>query len=445
MIKGTTRIELPKELKSLKVKKPTLISWVIEIDTDSVVQDYYRTFSYYKKHMYWEKSRDNFYLYGVETLDTHFQDINTNSQLKGTGPIELTADLFDSRTDSQKEWQNLSQPVNYLPKILRTEINNKQYVTLNFVVTEKDSMVSVWQEQMALWERFVKIEDNSDQKTNEVSSQKECHVKDWLNSVETSVDMIKESEKIEKIVLARQLKVSTKNEINISSVLSNLRNEQPNTYRFVVRNNQEYFVGATPERLLEATETHFSTVCVAGSIKRGETPLEDEKLGNELLKDTKNILEHNYVVKWLTSQMKELTTELNPLNDVKLLKNRDIQHLFLPITGKRKQHISFKESIKKLHPSPALGGLPKKAAIDWIKDHEKMPRGLYGGPLGWNNLQTDVGEVVVGIRSGLISGNKALLYAGCGIVKESEAELEREETKVKFQPMLRALGGNINE
>ena len=434
-------IELPYELKHKKIQGPTLISWVVELELAPLMVDYHRTHAYYEEHFYWEKSQDNFSLYGILPIENPFETIITNSTKVGTGPIELSSGLFDQRTDSSINWQELSQSIHYLPSLLRTEKGRQQFITFNLVLDETYDLEKSWNELQRLWLDYLDVENESNHSIATIQEEKECHVEEWM----AAVDMLKASDQISKIVLARQLEVITDESINVAEVLTNLREQQPNTYRFSVRKGAAYFVGATPERLIEATPDYFSTVCVAGSIERGKTEDEDKRFGDTLLADQKNVIEHNFVVQWLTSQMKAVTTQLDNLNQVSLLKNRDIQHLFLPIKGERKPTVTFEETIHAFHPSPALGGLPKEEAMDWIMTHEVTPRGLYGGPLGWRNLQSDTGEMVVGIRSGFISKNRALLYAGCGIVPGSIAELERKETRIKFQPMLRALGGLKNE
>lgn len=440
---------LPKELQEIEINCPTLISWVFQINETSVFEDYKRTQHVYKKHFYWEKNNNdnkNITLYGFNSSDIFYEGIISNSDsILGTGPIQLIANPFDSRNNSQEGWQDLNKKIAYLPRLLRTEMNEKQYITLNFLITNHQELITEYSRIIEEFNEFILIESSLKKKHHSIISKKEIHVEDWMKAVDESILMLKNSSVLNKIVLARQLELITDTKIDVTDVLANLRQQQPNTYRFSIRENNSYFIGASPERLLESTPLHFATVCVAGSIERGKTETEDNKLGEALLKDTKNIIEHSYVVQWLTKEMSALTTKLEPLSKVKLLRNRDIQHLYLPIYGKKRQGVSFKEGIEALHPSPALGGLPKQEAMDWIKNHEVMPRGLYGGPLGWVNLKDDTGEVIVGIRSGFISKNKAILYAGCGIVESSNSELERKETKVKFQPMLRALGGMLNE
>jgi menaquinone-specific isochorismate synthase len=122
------------------------------------------------------------------------------------------------------------------------------------------------------------------------------------------------------------------------------------------------------------------------------------------------------------------------------MKMRDIQHLYTPVIGKSKKDTSLLLFVDRLHPTPALGGLPKAAAVDKIRQVEELDRGLYAGPLGWVDYKSN-GEFAVSIRSGLIQGKETSLFAGCGIVADSDSESEYLETSLKFRPMLTALGG----
>ncbi len=128
----------------------------------------------------------------------------------------------------------------------------------------------------------------------------------------------------------------------------------------------------------------------------------------------------------------------------KLLKIRDIQHLFTPVEGELLSNATILQLVKDLHPTPALGGVPRKEALSIIRSEESMNRGLYAAPLGWIDAEGN-GEFAVAIRSASLVDDKAILYAGGGIVAESEANSEYEETLVKFRPMLRALGGKLHE
>ena len=154
----------------------------------------------------------------------------------------------------------------------------------------------------------------------------------------------------------------------------------------------------------------------------------------------KNLMEHQYVVDMIKEAMEETCSEVIIPEQPRLLKLKNIQHLYTPVKGKANQDTSLLSLVERLHPTPALGGLPKNAAIEKIREVEDLDRGLYGGPIGWFDYQGN-GEFAVAIRSGLIQGDEASIFAGCGVVEDSIAEMEYEETNIKFTPMLSALGG----
>lgn len=137
---------------------------------------------------------------------------------------------------------------------------------------------------------------------------------------------------------------------------------------------------------------------------------------------------------------------LSSCSDVKkpagpqLYKTKSVQHLYTPITGHLKTSASLFDLIEKLHPTPALGGAPQQKAVEIIADIEPMTRGWYAAPIGWMDGREN-GEFVVAIRSGLIEGKSARLFAGCGIVEDSDPRSEYEETQIKLKPMISALGG----
>ena len=122
------------------------------------------------------------------------------------------------------------------------------------------------------------------------------------------------------------------------------------------------------------------------------------------------------------------------------MKLKNIQHLYTPVKCVSKPGTSLLDFVELLHPTPALGGSPRDVAMEKIEQYEGMDRGFYAAPIGWMDLYGN-GDFSVGIRSGLLQGHKAHLYAGCGIVEKSDPDSEYMETKVKFKPMLSALEG----
>jgi len=161
-----------------------------------------------------------------------------------------------------------------------------------------------------------------------------------------------------------------------------------------------------------------------------------------LLHDHKNLFEHELVVSMIEDALRPYCTDINIPAEPVLMKMPDIQHLYTPVRGKANEGFSILNVVENLHPTPALGGVPTKAALSIIREKEHMDRGFYAGPIGWTDYKGN-GEFAVGIRSGLINRDKAYLYAGCGIVSDSVSEEELKETRIKFQPMLKATGGEI--
>lgn len=126
------------------------------------------------------------------------------------------------------------------------------------------------------------------------------------------------------------------------------------------------------------------------------------------------------------------------------MKIRDIQHLYTPVEGNLNPGATLFDLVEALHPTPALGGEPKLEAMEMIREYEALNRGYYAAPIGWIDAKGD-GEFAVAIRSALLDGKEAYLYAGGGIVADSTPQSEYDETWVKFRPMLRALGGQLSD
>jgi isochorismate synthase len=180
-------------------------------------------------------------------------------------------------------------------------------------------------------------------------------------------------------------------------------------------------------------------MALAGSAQRGATENEDERIGNELLHSEKNNIEHAIVVTQVREALLEHCSEVHVSPDPHLLKLKNVQHLETPISGRLLAGRCILDVMANLHPTPAVGGFPRQPALEAIRSIEQLDRGWYAGPLGWIGVEGH-GEFAVALRSGLIEGNKATLFAGCGIVADSDPYAEYVESCLKLQAMLRGLG-----
>lgn len=361
------------------------------------------------------------------------------SGIKGTGPVMFGGFSFDPFKKQTPLWSNYSHARLHIPEFLLTKHDGKTYLTTNIYCTPYDDISlaeKVIQKRKMLFSAPLPEKSTS----AEIVSEEEVGKEQWIETVRRLVDDLKDSKILKKVVMARELLVTAADEIPVEAVLLNLLNEQADSYIFAFEAGGSCFTGASPERLVKKTGQTVYSACVAGSIAKGKTAEEEKALGAKLLGDDKNLIEHQYVVDMIRAALEPVCSELEIPARPGLLKMRDIQHLYTPVTGKVREEVSLFEIVELLHPTPALGGFPKGEAMEKIRAIEKMDRGFYGSPIGWIDEEGD-GEFAVAIRSGLIRGKRAHLFAGCGIVEDSDAESELIETRIKFRPMLSALGG----
>lgn len=246
--------------------------------------------------------------------------------------------------------------------------------------------------------------------------------------------------KLKKVVLARAAEVRFDQPVQLDHALDYLAKQYSNSYRFLFEPRPHHvFYGATPELLVKVDGHDVITMGLAGSIRRGKTPEQDAELAAQLLNDPKERYEHKLVVDTIQERLKPLTDTLTVPENPTIYRLSNIQHLYTPIKGTLKNADGVLPLVELLHPTPALGGSPGKAAMQFIREHEPVPRGWYAAPVGWIDHRLD-GEFGVAIRSAIAQDRRVWLYAGAGIVGESQPQKEWDETALKFKPMLNALG-----
>jgi menaquinone-specific isochorismate synthase len=241
-----------------------------------------------------------------------------------------------------------------------------------------------------------------------------------------------------KIVLAHALDLSFPKGLSPVTALHHLRQQYDNCYVFSTSNGQgNCFLGASPERLACLHQGQLIADALAGSISRGQTPAEDRNLANQLLNSEKERREHQAVIDFILQRLRQL--ELNPYpSPLNLLQLSNIQHLWTPIHATLSYPLHPLTVVEALHPTPAVAGVPTSLVCEEIRRYEPFDRGLYAAPLGWVDGSGN-GEFIVGIRSALLQGDRARLYAGAGIVAGSDPQRELAEIQLKFQALFRAL------
>jgi menaquinone-specific isochorismate synthase len=241
---------------------------------------------------------------------------------------------------------------------------------------------------------------------------------------------------VDKVVLARAQHVRANRPIE--AALRHLAASYPSCTVFAIAHRDACFLGATPELLIELRHGLASTAALAGSAPRGSTAAEDDQLAQKLLSDAKEQREHALVVAALSEGLAQTCTRTVAAAQPRVHKLANLQHLLTPIRGQVAPGSTVLDLVARLHPTPAVGGYPRQRALELIRRYESLDRGWYAGPIGWMNRDGE-GEFVVGLRSALVRGASATLFAGCGIVGDSDPATEAAEWGWKLRPMLAAL------
>ncbi len=262
----------------------------------------------------------------------------------------------------------------------------------------------------------------------------------WCDRIATAVAAINEGP-LEKVVLARAVDVEATGPLIIGEILGRLRALFPSCMVFHV----EGFLGASPELLVSRKGSAVRAHPLAGTIARSGDPETDARLAASLLASSKDRWEHSLVIDAMAALLRPLCDELDVPRTPTVLSLRNVSHLATLITGSlRADQVHDRTSPTALelagllHPTPAVGGVPVELALATISELEPVPRGRYAGPVGWVDAAGN-GEWAVGLRSAQVSGNRARMHAGGGIVADSDPLAELTETQLKLQALLAAV------
>ncbi|GAC1360385.1 MAG: isochorismate synthase [Ktedonobacteraceae bacterium] len=374
--------------------------------------------------------------------------------LHTSGPVLVGGFTFDVLNTHTDLWRGFPDGLLILPSMLFHCEEESAALTFNVVLApsqpspplEREAaagrLVAEIEEQLQHVQAmlpFSAVEEFAVQ-PGELAMQDMLPAAEWRAMVAGAVNKIREGA-FEKVVLARAVRIRRDDPFDVPATLLRLRQSYAGAHIFAVQRGERYFVGATPERLVCGVDGQIKTMALAGSARRGATEEEDERLGQqELLHNPKNQAEHHVVVTTIQNSLARLCSRVWVADAPHLLKLKNIQHLETPIIGDLLPGHSILEAIEDLHPTPAVGGYPRLPALEAIRAIEHLDRGWYASPIGWIGTSGN-GEFAVALRSALVDGASATLFAGCGIVADSDPESEYQESCLKLQVMLRGLGG----
>jgi menaquinone-specific isochorismate synthase len=354
-----------------------------------------------------------------------------------TGPHFFTAFSFD---DSVSEGAAFPAATVFLPRWQVSRSKGKYGAVANLKIeadTDIDSLV------MRVWGAYRKFgafdylpdEVKEPSPQPKIESRRELASEVFPNAVECALEAIKEGN-YEKIVLARGIELLADRPWQPLDTLNRLRERFAGCFTFSFSGDTaSSFIGATPERLLQIRHGRLLTEAIAGSAPRGQTASEDAKHARALLESGKDLREHICVRDSILRRLEKVGVEGKAEGNPRLLLLANVQHLSTRIEAEVGEAVHLLDILPEMHPTPAVGGSPREAALPCIADLEQIDRGLYAGVVGWFNHLNE-GEMVVGIRSALIEGKQAYLYAGAGIVEGSDPDREMRETEMKLRALL---------
>ena len=262
----------------------------------------------------------------------------------------------------------------------------------------------------------------------------------WLRAVESAVARLRAGE-AEKVVLAREVIARGDGVVAAGPVARSLRSAYPACFTYLLSGaDGTALVGASPELLVRRSGSRATCQPMAGSIARGRDEPEDEALAAALRESAKDSEEHQLTATAVAESLAGASLAVER-GAPEVVRFTNIQHLATTIRAELRQPPpNLLELASLLHPTPAVNGSPGPAACRLIRELEEMERGWYAGAVGWIDARGD-GELAVAIRCGLLWADGARLYAGVGLMPDSEPAAELRETEIKLRALLGALIG----
>lgn len=339
----------------------------------------------------------------------------------GSGPVAFAALPFDPTTPGRL----------IVPEVIvgRAEDGTRWITTISPDGDESDG----GRELESLLDRELPAEGTVDPGAISVRSLRSPE--QWCEALVAGRDRLRQDSGLEKFVLAREIEVGFEREVPRSVLLDRLRRSYPSCYITAV----DSMIGASPELLLSRTGDIVRCRPMAGTAPRSADPTVDARLAAGLLSSTKDRHEHQITIDMVHDTLLPWCSYLDAEPEPSIVAMANVQHLATYLEGRLSSPpASVIELMRALHPTPAVGGWPTTEALKLISEIEGFDRGAYAGPVGWVDHRGN-GEWAVGVRSAEFHGNRARVFAGVGVVADSDPDAELAETRAKLQAVLSVL------
>lgn len=258
----------------------------------------------------------------------------------------------------------------------------------------------------------------------------------WCDWVNHALETFKHSE-LNKVVLANKTVFHTQHTLNAKDFLAASERHNGGCYHFLLAHNADRaFLGSSPERLYRRQGNLLETEALAGTALMDEDGEQSQTLGDWLLQDEKNVYENWLVVEDICHNLNVYADKIE-IAELELKKLRQVQHLRRKIQVRLKPNYGDSACLSAIHPTAAVCGLPRRAAVRFLQNTENFDRTWYAGTLGF--MQAEQAEFCVTIRSAFIERNKISVFAGAGIVEGSIPLLEWQEIERKAAGLISLL------
>lgn len=359
----------------------------------------------------------------------------------GAGPVWTGGFAFAAEGAQAAKWSSFPPALLILPELSLLRSGSSTWLTLSAISGARSvsgEIMSRLERRLAtLQERALPMLDPHPRGTTRIVSV--TPPSRYEAAVGAATRRIAAGE-LEKVVLAREVAVEGPSAHDPAALYGALREAFPSCFCFCAGSPEGAFLGASPELLARRRGASVATVALAGSTRRSADPAVDDLLGEQLLRSSKNRVEHEIVTRRIARRLSPRAVWVEAEPEPLLVKVANIQHLATPVHAQLADPLSAIELAALLHPTPAVGGEPAEMAERVIAELEDFDRGWYAGPVGWMDSAED-GEFCVALRSALLRDRVAHLFAGAGIVADSEPAAELAETELKLEALLPLLTG----
>jgi salicylate biosynthesis isochorismate synthase len=359
----------------------------------------------------------------------------------GAGPVWATGLAFDPDGGGSPMWSSLPPALAVLPEISIARSEGRSFLTVCAVPpagSDSDRIVRDLGGRLGSL-RAAPLTPADPHPSSATTITGRHPPERYEEIVATAVERIRASG-VDKVVLARELTVAAPAAHDPGALLGALRDLFPSCFCFCFGTPEASFIGASPELLVRRSGAVAATVALAGTTSRSADPAVDDHIGEAMMRSPKVREEHGIVARRIERTLRPHSVWVHAEGDPFVVKVGNLQHLATPIRAQLAESHSAIELAGFLHPTPAIGGEPREPALELISELEGIDRGWYTGPVGWMDATED-GEFCVGLRSALLRDREAHLFAGCGIVADSDPAAELQESELKFEALLPLLAG----